>query len=134
MGDEKEKLDELFGMLKVIEDDLPNEEDRSKTLIDNLNGLHEDTYLKKNIDADNKTVVLPEGIVAALNNLKRTIKLFNLDVEYEKAGQFKLLEKRIDTFIDLFHEFQEEKDLTKRTELSVKINDAYQNINTYIKI
>jgi hypothetical protein len=55
-------------------------------------------------------------------------------VEYEKAGQFKLLEKRIDTFIDLFHEFQEEKDLTKRTELSVKINDAYQNINTYIKI
>jgi hypothetical protein len=133
MDNDEEKLNELYGMLDVIENNLPKEEIRSKKLIDNLKEINVNVHTDRSIDSNKKIEEIPEGIVSALNNLKKTIKLCNLDIEDEKARQFKLLECYIDEFVNLFNELQEEKDLKKRTELTVKIKNIYQNISTYMQ-
>ena len=133
MGNDGVKLNELYGMLDVMENNLPEEEIRGKKLIDNLKKLNMNVHSDKSIEANKKIEEIPEGIVGALNNLKKTIKLFNLDIEDEKVRQFKSLERYIDEFVNLFNELQEEKDLIKRTELTVKIKEIYQNISTYMQ-
>ncbi|RJR06519.1 hypothetical protein C4588_07665 [Candidatus Parcubacteria bacterium] len=134
MGNDGGKLNKLYGMLDVMENNLPEKDIRSKNLIDNLKELNVNVHSDKSIEAKKKIEEIPEGIVSALNNLKKTIKLFNLDIEDEKVRQFKLLlERYIDEFVNLFNELQEEKDLIKRTELTVKIKEIYQNISTYMQ-
>ena len=133
MGNDGGKLNKLYGMLDVMENNLPEEEIRSKKLIDNLKELNVNVHSDKSIEAKKKNEGIPEGIVSVLNNLKKTIKLFNLDIEDEKVKQIKSLERYIDEFVNLFNELQEEKDLIKRTELTVKIKEIYQNISTYMQ-
>lgn len=133
MGNDGGKLNKLYGMLDVMENNLPEKDLRSKNLIDNLKELNVNVHSDKSIEAKKKIEEIPEGIVSVLNNLKKTIKLFNLDIEDEKVKQFKLLERYIDEFVNLFNELQEEKDLIKRTELTVKIKEIYQNISTYMQ-
>lgn len=132
MDNDEKKLGELYVMLDVLENNLPEEEIKSKEIIDNLKELNEEVHTYKNVDAEIKIDEIPEGIVNALNNLKKIIKLFNLDIEDEKVKQFKLLDLNIDEFINLFNELQEEKDLIKRMELTEKIRDKYQNIKTFL--
>lgn len=133
MGNDGGKLNELYGILDVMENNLPEEEIRIKKLIDNLKELNVNVHSDKSIEAKKKNEGIPEGIVSVLNNLKKTIKLFNLDIEDEKVKQIKSLERYIDEFVNLFNELQEEKDLIKRTELTVKIKEIYQNISTYMQ-
>lgn len=130
-NDEK-KLGELYGMLDVIENDLPEEEVNSKEIIDNLKELDEEVHSCNSVEIENKTEEIPEGIISALNSLKKIIKLLNLDIDDEKVKQFKLLEINIDEFIIFFNELQKEKDLNKRTELTEKIREKFQNIKTYL--
>ena len=132
MDNDEKKLDELYIMLDVMENDLPDEEIKSKEIIDNLKDLNEEVHTYKSVDAEIKIEEIPEGIIIALNNLKKIIKLFNLDIEDEKVKQFKLLDVNIDEFINLFGKLQEEKDFNKRTELTDKIRDKYQEIKTFL--
>ncbi len=132
MDNDEKKLDELYVMLDVMENNLPDEEIKSKEIIDNLKELNEEEHTYKSVDVEIKIEEIPEGIINALSNLKKIIKLLNLDIEDEKVKQFKLLDLNIDEFINLFGKLQEEKDLNKRTELTDKIRDKYQEIKTFL--